>query len=458
MAKMNILLKNGIVVTAEKSFQSDILISGDKISEISESIPNTFEDIEIIEARGSYIFPGGIDPHVHMHLPSPAGYSADDFYTGSKAALIGETTTIIDFVTPRKGQPLIEALKQRKQEAKSSLIDYSFHVSPVEWRKSLADEIKACVAEGITSFKIYMAYLDTIGLQEDDLLRVMKAVGDAGGMVTIHCELGKEVDRLRKEFIDNGQTVPEYHPLSRPNYVESEAVKKAIGLAKEADCSIYIVHVSAKESLKHIRKAQSKGQKVFAETCPQYLLLDDLKYIGEFNETAPFVLSPPLRKKEDNEALWQALVERTIQTIGTDHCPFTLNQKKLGVNDFTKIPNGAGGVEHRLSLLFTYGVLAGRISINRFVELVSTQPAKIFGLYPRKGKIQVDSDADLVVWNPGRETIISAKTHHQNCDINIYEGFKTRGAAEYVIVEGKLAIENGELINSEKRGKFLKRS
>ncbi len=454
---MNILLKNGIIVTAEKSFQSDILISGDKISEISKSISNTYEDIEIIDVRGAYIFPGGIDPHVHMHLPSPAGYSADDFYTGSKAALIGGTTTIIDFVTPQKGQALIDAITQRKEEAKSSLIDYSFHVSPVEWRKSLANEIKACIAEGITSFKIYMAYLDTIGLQEGDLLRVMKAVGDSGGMVTIHCELGKEVDRLRKEFIDNGRTSPKYHPLSRPNYVESEAVKKAINIAKEADCSIYIVHVSAKESLKHIRKAQSKGQKVFAETCPQYLLLDDSKYIGGFNETAPFVLSPPLRKNEDNEALWQALADGTIQTVGTDHCPFTIDQKKLGVNDFTKIPNGAGGVEHRLALIYTYGVLTGRININRYVDLVSTEPAKIFGLYPQKGAIQVGSDADLVVWNPGKENIISAQTHHQNCDCNIYEGFKTRGAAEYVIVGGKLAIENGELINSEKRGKFLKR-
>ena len=441
---MDILIKNGTIVNADKSFGADILIINGKIAEIGTSLSATSTKTEIIDANGKYIIPGGIDPHVHLHLPGPAGFSSDDFYTGSKAALYGGTTSFIDFVTPRKGQNLTEALHERKKETSSSLLDNTFHVSPIEWRDSMPEEIKACVAERISSFKIYMAYLDTIGLKDKDIQKVMKAVAEAGGMITVHCELGEDVDRLRKEFIDNGQTIPKYHPLTRPNYVESEAVKKAIDFADEADCPIYIVHVSTKESLAHIKKAQQKGQRVFAETCPHYLLLDDSKYIGEFEQTAPFIMSPPLREKKDNEALWQAVADGTIQTIGTDHCPFTLDQKKLGIHDFTKIPNGAGGIEHRMALLYTYGVLTNRINLNRFVNLVSTQPAKIFGLYPKKGVIRIGSDADIVVWDPEKESIISAQTHHQNCDINIYEGIKTMGEAEYVVLGGNVTIRKGQ--------------
>ncbi len=441
---MDILIKNCVIVNADQSFSADILISNGKIAGIGTSISDVSAETEIIDATKKYIFPGGIDSHVHLHLPGPAGFSSDNFYTGSRAALYGGTTSFLDFVTPRKGQNLIDALHERKKEAASSLIDYTFHVSPIEWRDSMPEEIKACVAKGITSFKIYMAYLDTIGLKDKNIQKVMKAVADAGGMITVHCELGEEVERLRKQFIDSNHTTPEYHPLSRPNYIESEAVKKAIDFADKAGCPIYIVHVSTKESLEHIRKAQQKDQKVFAETCQQYLLLDDSKYSGDFKQTAPFVISPPLRKREDNEALWQALADGTIQTIGTDHCPFTLGQKKHGIHDFTKIPNGAGGIEHRMALLYTYGVLTDRINFNRFVDLVSTRAAKIFGLHPKKGEIKTGSDADVVIWDPDVENIISAKTHHQNCDINIYEGFKTMGEPEYVIVGGDIAIRNGK--------------
>lgn len=454
---MDILIKNGFIVNADKSIRADLRISKRKIVEIGTSLVPVPDKWKIIDAGNKFIFPGGIDPHVHLHLPTLAGYSADDFYTGSRAALYGGTTSFIDFVTPQKEQNLVEALNERKKEAENSLTDFSFHVSPVEWRDSMPEEIKACVAEGITSFKIYMAYLDTIGLKDDDLRKVMKAVADAGAMVTIHCELGKEVDRMRKEFVSKGLSTPEYHPLSRPDYVEAEAVKKAIDFAAEAGCSLYIVHVSAAKSLQYIKKAQQKGQKVFAETCPQYLLLDDSKYLGEFDKTAPFVMSPPLRKPEDNEALWKALTDGTIQTVGTDHCPFTLEQKRTGINDFTKIPNGAGGIEHRLSLIYHFWVLENKISINRFVDLVSTRPAKAFGLYPKKGEIRAGSDADLVVWDPGKENIISAMTHHQNCDINIYEGFKTKGAPEYVIVGGKIAMRNGMFRNKILQGNFLSR-
>ena len=302
-----------------------------------------------------------------------------------------------------------------------------------------------------------MAYKDCIGLNDDVLLKVMKAVGKAGGMVTAHCELGDEIEILRNKFAAENKLAPVYHPLSRPPEAEALAVKKAIELAEQANCPLYIVHVSSKESLTHIANAKNKGQEVYAETCPQYLLLDDTKYTGEFDKTAPFIISPPLRKKEDNEALWKELAGGIIQTVGTDHCPFTLEQKRAGNGDFTKIPNGAGGVEHRLSLLYTYGVLTGQITISRFVELVSTMPAKIFGLYPKKGAIKVGSDADIVIWDPGKESIISAKTHHQNCDNNIYEGMKVKGAAQYVIVNGKIVVKNGILQNVDLKGNFLYR-
>jgi dihydropyrimidinase len=453
---MKILITNGTIITSTENYRSDILIADGLIDGIEPIIASNNAD-KIIDAKGYYILPGGVDPHVHMHLPTPAGYSSDDFLTGSKAALYGGTTTLLDFVTPKKGESLTDALRQRKEEAQNSLIDYSFHVTPVEWRDTTEQEITDCIKLGATSFKVYMAYNETIGLNENDLLKVMKVVGKAGGIVTVHCESGKEIEILRNKYFEEHHFTPEFHPLSRPYNLETVAVKRAIDLAKVADCPLYIVHVSAKESVKHIQEAQSIGQRVFAETCPQYMLLDDSKYEGDFTRTAPFVISPPLRKKEDNEALWDAISKGIINTLGTDHCPFNLCQKEKGLSDFRKIPNGAGGVEHRLGLLYTYGVLEKRITINQMVDLFSTQPAKIFGLYPAKGEIIIGSDADLVIWNPDTETTISTRTHHQNSDINIYEGINTNGVAEYVISSGMIVIEKGELINPDIIGQFVRR-
>lgn len=453
---MKILIRNGIIVTSTDTYRSDILISDSKIINIESGIKANSED-NVIDANGAYIIPGGVDPHVHMHLPSPAGYSSDDFLTGSRAALFGGTTTILDFVTPFRGQSLPDALKQRIKEAENSLIDYSFHVSPVEWRDTTEKEIIECSGAGITSFKVYMAYKDTTGLSDSDLSKVMKAVGNTGGIVTIHCESGDEIETLRTRFFEENCFTPEFHSLSRPAGSEAKAVKKATDLANQANCPLYIVHVSARDSLKHIENAMDRGQKIYSETCPQYLLLDDSKYTGDFHHTAPFIISPPLRKKEDNEALWAAISKGTINTVGTDHCPFLLSQKERGINDFRKIPNGAGGVEHRLGLLYTYGVLENRITLNRLVDIFATMPAKIFGLYPLKGDLSVGSDADLVIWNPDSENTISTKTHHQNCDNNIFEGIKTRGRAEYVITGGKIVIKKGELVDTTTRGQFIKR-
>lgn len=442
---MNTIIKNAQIITNEESFISNIDIKNGLIDLITKELNKTKADIEI-NASNLLVFPGGIDPHVHMHLPTHAGYSSDDFLSGSKAALFGATTTIIDFVTPNRGQAIIEALKLRKKEAQNSLVDYKFHVSPVEWTENTEYEINQCVKEfGVKSFKVYMAYKNVIGLDDDAIYKVMKTVGKAGGLVTVHAELGDDIENLRNEFALKGKLSPEYHPKSRPAKMEALAVKKAIELAAKANCPLYIVHVSAKESLEYIKKAQNTGQEVYAETCPHYLLLDESVYQGSFDKTAPFVLSPPIRTKDDQDALWQAVTDGVIQTIGTDHCPFNMEQKRLGIDDFRKIPNGAGGVEHRLNLLYSYGVLSNKISLNQFVELTSFNASKIFSL-PSKGEIKVGADADLIVWNPDVENIISLKNHNMNCDNNIFEGFKTKGGPEYI-------IRKGELVYSRDKGK-----
>jgi dihydropyrimidinase len=452
---MDILIKNGTIITASETFKSDILIVENKISQIAKDIQST-KSCKTIDAEGKYIIPGGIDPHVHLELPTPAGPSSDDFYSGSVAALFGGTTTLLDFVTPSRGQSLVLALNQRKKEAEKSICDYSFHVSPINWTKDTEQEIKDCIKNGITSFKVYLAYKNTVGLDYDNLYKVMKVVGDCGGLVTIHCEDGDKVDELRDKYANENKLSPLYHAKSRPAELEALAVQKSIELAAKANCAIYIVHVSSRLSLEHISIAQKNGQRVYAETCPHYLLLDEKRYEGDFAQTAAFVMSPPLREINDCMALWDALENGSIQTVGTDHCPFNYEQKSAGINDFRKIPNGAGGVEHRLSLLFSHGVLQNKLSLSKWVDLCSTSPAKIFGLYPAKGEINVGADADIVIWNPEPKNTISVKSHHQNCDLDIFEGFETKGIAETVISNGIIKVENGNLVNEE-IGKFIAR-
>jgi len=454
---MDILIKNGTIVRSTGKFVSDLLISNGKIAKIAANIDSETSDTKIINAEGKYIFPGGIDPHVHMHLPTPAGYSADDFETGSIAALWGGTTTLLDFVTPNKGQTLTDALNKRIEEAQNALCDYSLHVSPVEWTKTTEEELQSCKNEGIKSFKVYMAYKNSIGLENADIEKVMQAVSKLGGLVTLHCEIGDEIEELRQKAFDNGQIEPKYHPATRPAHTEANAVKEAIELGKSTGCPIYIVHTSAEESLKYISEAQNAGQTVISESCPHYLLLDDSMLDTDFESAAPFMMSPPLRKKSDQEALWEAIKSGVVTTIGTDHCPFNMAQKAAGKTDFRKTANGTGGVEHRLSLLYTYGVLENRISLEQFVDISSTQAAKTFGLYPQKGEIAVGSDADILVWNPETKHEISVKNHHQNTDNNPFEGFKTKGIPEIVISNGQIAIENNQFHKKNLKGKFLRR-
>jgi len=455
---MDILISNGTIVTATQTTFSDILIQEGKITAIGKAL-DVPENTRIIVAKGMLVFPGAIDAHVHLDLPTPAGPSSDNFESGSIAALFGGTTSIIDFVTPQRDETLISAFEKRLKEAEKCKIDHSFHMSITSWNKETAKEMEVCVKQfGITSFKTYMAYKGVIGIEENELLEVMKTASKLNALVTVHCEMGDEIIRLQKKFLSEGKTSPVFHALSRPSAVEAESVKHVVALAKKAGCPVYIVHTSTKESLEIIEKAQGEGQKVFSETCPQYLLLDDSVYQLPLPESLKYVISPPIRKKEDQEALWGGLKRESIQVVATDHCPFNLKgQKDKGINDFTKIPNGAGGIEHRLALLYTFGVLENRISINQFVEMNSTNPAKIFGLYPRKGDIAVGSDADIVIWNPETENIISAKTQHQHCDSNIFEGFTTKGSAEYVIAKGQVKIDGCDLCLNNSNGNYLKR-
>lgn len=440
---MSILIKNARIFMPGGAFRTDIFVSDGKIKEIGKNLSQKAN--ANIDATGFYVFPGGVDPHVHMQLPTPAGPSSDTFESGSLAALFGGTTSIIDFVTPRKGQSIVEALHQRIAEASPSLVDYTFHISPIGWNDNTESEIIECVRQGFPSFKVYMAYKQSVGIDEEVLFKVMKAVGKAGGIVVVHCEIGDEIDRLRDSFVIEGKISPLYHPLSRPASTEYEAIKIAIATAEKTHCPLYIVHVSSGESLQYIRHAQANGQTVYAETCPHYLLLNDQKYVGEFDQTAPYVMSPPLRKPTDSAKLWQGLSDRTFQTIGTDHCPFSLAQKAAGRNDFRLIPNGIGGVEQRLELIYSFGVGNKHITIERFVELTSAEPARIFNLLG-KGRIEVGADADLIIWNPEKEKIISAKTHHSLCDNNVYEGMKTKGAVQTVIKNGEIVIENDRLM------------
>ncbi len=456
--KMQILIKNGLIVTQKDSIKEDLLIEDGKIARRGNNIEFKHgHEVPEIDASGMLVIPGGIDPHVHMRLPTPAGYSADNFRTGSMAALAGGTTSFIDFVTPKKGQSLPDAFRQRLNEAENSAVDFSFHVSPISWHQNLEEEIRECLTMGVKSFKVYTAYLDTVGIEGEVLKNVVRLLAINGGMLTVHAETGREIERLRNDYFSQGNITPLYHALSRPAETESEAIKMLVDLVEIENCPMYVVHVSAAQSLSHINSAKNRNLKVYAETCPQYLVLDQEKYNQPFNKAAKYVLSPPLRTKNDNESLWDALANNTLDTVGTDHCPFTLEQKRLGLADFRKIPNGIGGVEHRLSLLFSKGVIEKRISLNRWVELISTNPAKIFGLYPRKGSLNIGADADVVIWNPNTKRTISAATHKQNTDINAYEGIETTGVPEHVILRGNIVVSNENLQDtSNLKGSFLR--
>lgn len=457
----NYLITNGTLINATSSQEADIAVSNGKIEAIGKFRPEEFAGYDKIDASGKYIFPGGIDPHVHLALPTPAGNSCDDFIAGSKAAIAGGTTGFIDFVTPLRGQSLFEAVRQRKAEASASLIDYSLHAGISEWNLDAPAEIIQCIEkEGITSFKTYLAYRESIGIKYTELKTVLEIVGPAGGMVLVHCEDGDIVTGLQKSFLRENKTNASCHAHSHPPIAEIRAVEKVIELSAATGCPVYIVHTSTAGAANAIFKVKESGLKILGETCIQYLMLDDSVYADSIEniKVLPYVISPPLRSIKDQDRIWKGLADGTFDTLATDHCPFNLfGQKDMGINDFTKIPNGAGGIEHRLSLLYTYGVLTGKITLNQFVNLISTGPADIFGFGNRKGKLQAGFDADIVIWNPEVKSIISAKNHFQNCDSDIYDGIAVQGKPEIVLVNGKIAYKGGVLKTDGLKGNFIAR-
>ena len=452
---MKYLLKNGTLVSGEGTEQKDILIEGEKIVKIAPHIEDG--DAEEINVEGKLLFPGFIDGHTHFDLEVAGTVTADDFETGTKAAISGGTTLVIDFASQDKGgHTLKEGLEKwnKKADGKCSC-DYSFHMSIVEWNEETEKEIQDMIEEGITSFKLYMTY-PAMMVEDRDLYKILKKLNECGCFAGVHCENAGVIDALIEEAKKEGRLGPENHPLVRPDTMEAEAVHRLLVIAKEAGAPVMVVHLTNKKAYEEIVKARENGQTVFAETCPQYLLLDDSAYSKPDFGGAVYVCAPPLRKKEDQDCLWKALANGQIQTVATDQCSFTLEQKAMGKEDFTKIPGGLPGVQTRGTLLYTYGVREGKITVEQMCRLLSENPAKLYGVYPKKGALLEGSDGDIVVFDPEKESVISAKTHAYNTDNNPFEGFALHGDIDKVFLRGNLVVESGKVVK-EKTGEYVKR-
>lgn len=453
------IIANGNVVTATDTSTADVAISGGKVVAIGNSLPRQNAD-RIFDASHKYVLPGGIDVHTHLDMPFGGTTSADDFETGTRAAAFGGTTTLIDFAIQYKGQTLRTALDAWREKAASKAVsDYAFHCIITDLKDAQLEEMKALVREGITTFKLFMAYPGVFMLDDASIFKALRQTAAHGGMVCMHAENGGAIDVIVRQALAEGKTAPKYHALTRPTTAEAEATSRAIALAEMAGAPVYIVHLSCNDALEKVREARDRGLPVYAETCPQYLYLSLENFDAPGFEGAKYVFTPPLREKWHQEKLWSGLKHDHLQVVSTDHCPFCFKeQKELGRDDFTKIPNGGPGIEHRMSLIYSGGVAQGRFSVNRFVEMVSTTPAKLFGLYPRKGTIAVGSDADLVIFDPKREHTISAKTHHMRVDYSMFEGIRVKGMPEVVFSRGRVLVENDKFTGRPGAGEFLKRS
>jgi len=456
---MGMLIRNGTVVTAEKTFPSDILIEGEMIKEVRPGIPSS-PSHTTLDATGMLLLPGGIDAHTHLDMPFGGTTSADDFETGTRAAAMGGTTTIVDFAIQGRGSKMRDALDTwwKKGEGKAC-IDYGLHMIVTDLAGAGLEDMDDMVGEGVASFKLFMAYPNVLMVDDATIFRALKQTAKNGALICMHAENGSVIDVIIQQALAEGKTAPVYHALTRPTVAEAEAVNRAIALAEIAGAPVYIVHLSSEDALNQVREARSRGVPAFAETCPQYLLLtiDELRR-PDF-EGAKYVFTPPLREKQNLPKLWDGLKDDNLQVVSTDHCPFCFeDQKVLGRDDFTKIPNGGPGIENRLQLIHHHGVNQGKISLNRFVEIVATTPARIFGMYPKKGTLSPGSDADIVVWNPNAEHVISAKTHHMRVDYSMFEGFRVKGNARQVFSRGELIVDDGKFLGKAGRGRYLRRT
>lgn len=455
---MTLLIRGGTVVDSTHSYRADVLCADGRIQQIGQDLAAPAGAV-VVDAGGQLVMPGGIDPHTHMELPFMGTVASDDFYSGTAAGLAGGTTSIIDFVIPNPRQSLLEAFHTWRGWAEKAASDYAFHVAVTWWDESVHREMGVLAQEhGVASFKHFMAYKGAIMADDEILVNSFRRALELGALPTVHAENGELVFQLQKQLLAEGKTGPSSHPLSRPSAVEGEAANRAIRIAEVIGVPLYIVHVSAREAVQEIARARGEGQRVFGEVLGGHLLIDESVYQDpDFTRAAAHVMSPPFRPKEHQEALWQALQAGHLHTTATDHCTFCAPQKAAGKDDFTRIPNGCGGVEDRMGVLWHYGVNSGRLTPNEFVAVTSTNAARIFNLYPRKGAVEVGADADLVVWDPQATRTISAKTHHQNVDFNIFEGRTVQGLARHTIAAGKLVWSDGDLRAERGTGRYLPR-
>src|SRR5229473_2557228 len=453
------IITNGTVATATDTYIADIAFENGKITAIGASLPRENAK-RVIDAAEKYVLPGGIDVHTHLDMPFGGTTSCDDFESGTRAAAFGGTTTLIDFAIQPKGTRMRDALDiwWKKADGRAS-IDYGLHMIVTDLGEAGLEDMDSLVAEGVASFKLFMAYPGVLMVDDATIFQALGRTSKNGALICMHAENGGVIDVIVRRALAEGKTAPIYHALTRPVTAEAEAVHRAIAMAEIAQVPVYIVHLSSEDALNQVREARDRGLPAFAETCPQYLLLniEEMKRPGF--ESAKYVFTPPLRDKHHPPKLWEGLKSDHLQVVSTDHCPFCFeDQKALGKDDFTKIPNGGPGVENRLQLLFHHGVNEGRLTLNRFVELVSTTPAKIFGLYPRKGEIAAGSDADIVIWDPQASHVISAKTHHMRVDYSMFEGFTVKGNAKLVMSRGEVLVEDGVYHGRPGRGQYLKRA
>ncbi|WP_134679313.1 dihydropyrimidinase [Paracoccus ravus] len=451
---MGTVIRGGTIVTADLSYKADVLIEDGRIAAIGEGLVGD----KVLDATGCYIMPGGIDPHTHLEMPFMGTYSADDFESGTRAALAGGTTMVVDFVLPSPEQGLLDALKMWDNKSGRAHCDYSYHMAVTWWGEQVFDEMDEVVQRGITSFKHFMAYKGALMVNDDEMFSSFRRVGDLGGVALVHAENGDVVAELSARLLAEGNVGPEGHAYSRPPQVEGEATNRAIMIADMAGVPLYVVHTSCEDSHEAIRRARQQGKRVWGEPLIQHLVLDESEYFNrDWDHAARRVMSPPFRNKLHQDSLWAGLQSGSLSCVATDHCAFTTTQKRFGIGDFTKIPNGTGGLEDRMPVLWTQGVGTGRLTPNEFVAVTSTNIAKILNMYPKKGAVLVGADADLVVWDPEAEKTISAGTQQSAIDYNVFEGITVKGLPRYTLTRGVVAVTEGKVESHEGHGEFVPR-